>query len=146
MQGKVLIWKRNRFVSWGNSKLPNIFQCVGDGTLSVATKFLIAELRGHYGTVQIFLVTLIINVTIVIKWHCYLLPRGTEIKCQQIHRLFSLISFPSSINITGASYCFCLRPSAKDQGINRAVGVVGAAVVIIIFQMFHFPFKRNLIA
>ena len=70
VQGKVLIWKRNRFVSWGNSKLPNIFQCVGDGTLSVATKFLIAELRGHYGTVQIFLVTLIINVTIVIKWHC----------------------------------------------------------------------------
>ena len=37
---------------------------------------------------------------------------------------------------------FCLRPSAKDQGITRVVLV--AAVLVLVHHLVHFLIKRNL--
>ena len=39
---------------------------------------------------------------------------------------------------------FCLRLSAKDQGITRVVAVVVGGVLLVIFHLSHFLFKRNL--
>ena len=37
--------------------------------------------------------------------------------------------------------CFSLRPSAKDQGITRVLGVV---LVVVVLYLVHFLYKRNL--
>ena len=61
--------------------------------------------------------------------------------------LAGLTSYPYRINLLGIScicwcrICFCLRPSAKDQGITWVVVLV---LLVVLLLLVHFLFKRNL--
>ena len=66
--------------------------------------------------------------------------RCKKIRSQSISNAYEFSQVEISLNKMRKepSNCFCLWPSAKDQGITQVV------VSVVLFNLSHFLFKRNL--